>query len=562
MKSHWEFLPASKSKGSLSERILLGRGFKQAEIANFIKPDYQKGLNDPLLLSGMKPAIARIILARDKNQSVVIYGDYDIDGITASALLADFFAQIGLNVQTYIPDRFSEGYGINKAALKQLKDQGADLVITVDCGVNSVAEAEYAQKIGLDLIITDHHDPLGKAPKAAIAVINPKLPGQKYPFNELAGVGVAFALVRGIIQLNPDIVPQGSEKWLLDLVALGTICDVVPLVDENRVLAYYGLLVAKKGKRPGFRALAKASGTDLAKVSETDFGFRFGPRLNAAGRIDHAKVGLQTIMATDEIEAAQKAQKLQTLNTERQNHTAEIFASANAQAKKCRQDCILVLSDPDWSHGTVGIVASKISEKWRKPTILLQELGDTSKGSARSVGSFSIINAIEWAGEYLIKFGGHQFAAGLTLPTENIQAFRHSINQYGMKNIDVTDMLKTHQIDLSLQPQDLNLDSTVEIRQLAPYGNKHPQPLFASLFKIHTIRPIGKDLTHLKLQLQDNNQIIHSAIAFSKAKAWAELETGKSYEFAYYLQQNEWQGVSELQLEVVDVRVTTGITNE
>jgi single-stranded-DNA-specific exonuclease len=560
MKSHWEYLPESKDLGAnLAESVLLARGHKPAEFDYFINPNYETGLNDPLLLSGIKPAIKRIMLAKENKQNVVIYGDYDIDGITASALLADFFDQIGINISTYIPDRFSEGYGINKAALKQLKDNGADLVITVDCGVNSVAEAKYAKQIGLDLIITDHHDPLGTAPKDAIAVINPKLPGQKYPFKELAGVGVAFALVRGLIQKNPNIVPAGSEKWLLDLVALGTICDVVPLIGENRILAYFGLLVAKKGRRPGFRALAKASGTDLTKLRESDFGFRFGPRLNAAGRIDHAKVGLETMMAKDETVAAQSAQKLQVLNSERQDHTAEIYAGASKQAKQYKQDCILVLSDPGWSHGTVGIVASKISERYRKPTIILQELGETSKGSARSVGKFSIIDAISSAGEHLTRFGGHQFAAGLTLPTENIAGFRNAINQYGMKNIDVIDMLKTYIIDLTLNPSDISLESARQIESLAPFGNQHSQPLFANQFTLHSMRPIGKDLSHLKIQLASENNEIFSAIAFSKVKDWADLKVGSNYEFAYYLSQNEWQGVVELQLELVDVKVTSKI---
>lgn len=558
MKSHWEFLPEPKTTSTnLAERVLLARGYDAAEHKAFLDPDFDSGLNDPFLLTGMKTAVDRIMQAKEKNQTVVIYGDYDIDGITASAVLWDFLGQIGIVAKNYIPDRFTEGYGINKTALKQLKNEGADLVITVDCGVNSTAEADYAKKIKLDLIITDHHEPLVGAPKSAIAVVNPKLPDQMYPFKELAGVGVAFALVRAIILSHPELVPKGSEKWLLDLVALGTICDIVPLVGENRILARFGLMVAQKGRRAGFRALAKVSGTDLSKVTETDFGFRFGPRLNAAGRIDHAKIGLSTMTAQSEVEAIDAAEKLQNLNTERQNITAEIFTSANQQAKKHRQDCILVLSDPEWSHGTVGIVASKISEKWHKPTILLQEMEDVSKGSARSIGAFSIINAIESAKEYLTKFGGHQFAAGISLPTENIAAFRHAINNYGIKNLDVTDMLKTYYIDLTLLPKQISLDSQQELASLSPFGNEHPQPLFASTLSIHSLRPIGKDLSHLKLQLASENGELFSAIAFSKASTWKDIEVGDKYEFAYYLQKNEWQGNVELQLELVDVRNTT-----
>lgn len=560
MKTHWQYLPEVKDSSTLAEQILLGRGFSKEEAEYFTNANYTTGLNDPLLLSGMKTAVKRIMQARVSKEKLVIYGDYDIDGITASALLYDFFTQIGITVETYIPDRFSEGYGINKSALKKLKDQAADLVITVDCGVNSAVEADYAKKIHLDLIITDHHEPIGKKP-SALAVINPKLSGQEYPFKELAGVGVAFALVRAIIALHPGIVPEGQEKWLLDLVALGTICDVVPLINENRILARYGLMVTQKGRRPGFRALAKVSGTDLNKVSETDFGFRFGPRLNAAGRIDHAKVGLATLLAETEAVANDCAQKLQLLNTERQATTAEILASASKKARAHKQDCILVLSDPNWSHGTVGIVASNLSEKLRKPTILLQELGESAKGSARSLGNFSIIEAIESASGYLNKFGGHHFAAGVTLPIENIPAFRHAINQYGMKNLNVEDILKTYTIDAVLNPDTISKESYDEIRLLAPYGNAHPQPLFASTLEVFSLRPIGKDLNHLKLQLRGDNTIF-SAIAFSKAIAWKELKVGEKYDFAYYINENEWQGVREIQLELVDVIITTANKKE
>ncbi len=317
----------------------------------------------------------------------------------------------------------------------------------------------------------------------------------------------------------------------------------------------------QKGRRAGFRALAKVSGTDLSKVSETDFGFRFGPRLNAAGRIDHARVGLATLLSETDVEAEENAQKLQLLNSERQATTAEILAQATKKARAHRQDCILVLSDPEWSHGTVGIVASNLSEKLRKPTILLQELGEISKGSARSLGKFSIIHAIESASEYLEKFGGHHFAAGMTLRTENIAAFRHAINQYGIKHLDVSDILKTYTIDAVLSPENISKESLQEVQLLAPFGNAHPQPLFATQLEITSLRPIGKDLNHLKLQLKGNNTV-YSAIAFSKAAAWQELRVGESYEFAYYINENEWQGVRELQLELVDVKITTKNTKE
>ncbi len=258
----------------------------------------------------------------------------------------------------------------------------------------AVEQATLAKKLGLDLIITDHHEPPDKLPVDAIALVNPKLIDSKYPFTDLAGVGVAFAVVRAMLQEKPSLLANGKEKWLLDLVALGTICDVVPLIGENRILASFGLRVMQKTRRSGLRALAEVSSTEIGDVNESDLGFRFGPRLNAAGRLEHAKAALNLLLSTDMAQARDLATKLNELNIERQAQTQDIFASADRMAKSKSQDLVLVLADAEWSHGVVGIVASRIAEKWHKPTILLQILGEDAKGSARSYGGFSIIEGL------------------------------------------------------------------------------------------------------------------------------------------------------------------------
>lgn len=562
MKSKWNILQVDESTpmsdGSLATQVLINRGFTDEQIEHFLHPNYSEGLADPALLPDIEPAVKRILVALKKKQKIFIYGDYDIDGITASALLYDFFTSVGLtDTEIYIPDRFEEGYGLNSEAIQSLKDQGADLVISVDCGVTAVKEAKLAKKIGLDLIITDHHDPPSELPKDALALVNPKLPTNIYPFTELAGVGVAYGLVRALLAAKPGLLNAGQEKWLLDLVALGTICDVVPLKGDNRILASFGLQVMQKTRRPGLKALAEVSGTDISQVNEGDLGFRFGPRLNAAGRLEHAKAALNLLLSTDMAQARDLALKLNELNTERQVQTQDIFAAADKMAKKKDQDLILVLADPDWSHGVVGIVASRIAEKWHKPTILLQILGDDCKGSARSFGGFSIIEGLRACESVLSQFGGHAFAAGMKLKTEDIELFSHTLNQYALQNIDVESLIQTVDIDVMLDGQTLSLERIAELASLQPYGNENSQPVFSSELELVEYRMIGQHLNHVKFRFKTSGNQFVDGIAFSSAHKWPELENGAVYEVAYHLQENVWQNVARLQLEVIDVRNTT-----
>ncbi len=543
------------TNNDLAKLILKGRGYTNAQIDEFLQPSYDDSLADPFLLPDMKKAVKRIFKAIDKKQKVVIYGDYDIDGITASSLLVDFFSWVGLEVSVYIPDRFEEGYGLNADAIETLKKQNVDLVISVDCGVTAVKEANLAKKLKLDLIITDHHEPPKALPTSASAIINPKLRDSKYPFKELAGVGVAFSLVRALIFTKPKLFTKGREKWLLDLVALGTICDVVPLIGENRVLASYGLIVMKKTPRPGLKALADISNTNLSQLQETDLGFRFGPRLNAAGRLEHAKTALNLLLCQDSTQAKVLAEQLNDLNRQRQQQTQEIFDSANKQAKKMASNTILVLSDPGWSSGIIGIVASRIAERWHKPTILLQITDDQAKGSARSYGDFSIIDALKDCEDILDKFGGHAFAAGMSLKTHNIQLLSHRLNNYAIKNINIESLMPRIKIDLAFNELSPDLNHIKSIDNLRPHGNDNPRPLLASKFEMIDKRLIGQDNSHIKFRFRAPNNTILDGIAFSSAHKWLDMNSPNTYEVAYYLQENIWQNVSRVQLEVVDIRV-------
>ncbi len=550
----WDYSKAFEIDSDIDvpNKLLAHRGLSRDQAQNFLEPDYNNGLSDPFALPGMDKAVRRILRAIKTKEKIVIYGDYDIDGLSASALLYDALTTMGVEAGLYIPDRFEEGYGLNSEAIKKLKKQKNDLIITVDCGTTAHEQAKLAQKIGIDLIITDHHEPDGGIPKGAIACVNPKL-DKKNKLEYLAGVGVAFYLVRAL-QTKTDLLKPGHEKWLLDLVALGTICDVVPLVGDNRILASYGLRVLKMTHRQGLLALAKSSMVDIKIVNEIDLGFKIGPRLNAAGRLAHAQKALDLLITKDPQAAAAIALELGELNYKRQQATKEILAACSKQASRYRRDPILVLSDPEWSHGVVGIVASKISEKWHKPTIILQELGEVSKGSARSYGTFDIIKAIRSCEDFLESCGGHSFAAGLKLKTDRLTELRYRINQYAVANMDVKNNFRTLTVGVNLSSQSANIKLYDEITQLAPFGNANKRPYLMGRYEIVQIRLVGDDSSHLRLQLADTNGNQHTAIGFGMASSYQWLENNKTIELVFELSENIWQNKRQHQLEIIDIR--------
>jgi single-stranded-DNA-specific exonuclease len=537
---------------SLATDLLKSRGLNQEQAEAFISPNYERDLGDPFLIQDMDKAVERIAKAIKKKEKVAIYGDYDIDGLSASALMNDALSQMGLKPVLYIPDRFEEGYGLNSKALKKLKDQNIDLAISVDCGTTAHKQAADAKKMNLDLIITDHHEPDGKSPKGAIACINPKLT-QKSPLRDLAGVGVAFYLVRAL-QEKTKLIEPGHEKWLLDLVALGTICDVVPLTGPNRILAKYGLMVLNKSKRVGMKALADTSSIDLLKANETDLGFKIGPRLNAAGRLTHAKKALDILVADNYDQAKQLADELSELNYARRQATQEVYEQADKQAKQYKHDPILVLSSPEWSHGIVGIVASRISEKWHKPTILLQELDAEAKGSARSYGNFNIVEAIRSCENILNSFGGHSFAAGLKLDLELIKELRYRLNQYAITNMDAENNIKVINVSISLPSDMASLELYEVISSLAPFGNENKKPYCCSEFIVSEIRLVGSDASHLKLRLVDSSGSVHDAIGFGKAIDYEWMKVGSNIKLVYEISENIWNDLKKHQLEIIDIK--------
>jgi len=532
------------------EAILIARGFK-TKLARraFLNPNYDEHLHDPFLLKDMQKAVKRISSAIKAKEQIVIYGDYDIDGLTATTLLLDYFERAGIKAGSYIPDRFEEGYGVSVEAVKKLKKGGAKLIITVDCGSKSHEALEWAKKNKLDVIVTDHHEVSKKLPPAA-AIVNPKRHDDNYPFKDLAGCGVAFKLVQAL-QSELELIPSGQEKWLLDLVAMGTVCDVVSLIGENRVLVSYGLQVLQKSPRLGLRALAATAQTKMANIDTYHLGFVIGPRLNAAGRLEHAQIGLDLLTTTSKREAINLATKLEKLNTERRAEQDKIYREASVLVEEFKEDPVLVLADASWSHGVVGIVASKLMERFRKPTLLLQILGKEAKGSARSFGDFNIVEALDSAEKLLIKHGGHFYAAGCTLATDNIAALRKQLNSYyqkqGLKNQEeLLDPVAEATIE---RLDDLSIDFYEQLMQLRPFGMGNRRPVFrAKGLKVVELRQVGANQQHLKLTLCDEHEHHFDCIGFSLVHKNSNLKKGDTVDAWFELDLNVFNGRSALQL--------------
>lgn len=542
------------SARNLFDNILAARGLKtQAERDAFLNPSYDSK-HDPFLLPDMAKAVERLVQARSNQEKITIYGDYDIDGLTATTLLLDALESFGFkHVDAFIPNRFVEGYGLTVEAIEKIAQGGADLIITVDCGSLSHEPIARAGQLGVDVIVTDHHNVAEQQP-SAVAVINPKRSGHDYPFIDLAGVGVAFKLVQAL-QTKLEGLAAGQEKWLLDLVALGTVCDVVTLVDENRANVFWGLKVLAQTRRPGLRALMAVSRVDPATVNARSLGFGLGPRMNAAGRLETAQISLDMLTATDPMAALESAQRLDALNVERRAEQDIIYKEALKQAEQYVGDDVLVVSAPNWSHGIIGIVAAKLLEKFKKPTFVLQELGDESKGSARSYGDFSAADAIRSAESIITKGGGHKLAAGVTLPTKNIQAFREQVNKH------YRDQKLTNQADLLLPAADsaAKFEEVTEelvelLNQLEPFGNGNAQPILKSTsVRIERVRRMGSDGQHVKLEARAEGVVLQ-LLAFN-APDYFFAEPGSIAAVWYQPDINEWQGRRSVEGRLLHVEI-------
>jgi len=534
---------------TLFEQILTARGLTtRAAREAFLQPDYTAVKHDPFLLPDMKKAVARLKQAREQGEKIVIYGDYDIDGLSATALLLDAFGKFGFeDVDAFIPNRFVEGYGMTMGAVDKVRDMGADLIVTVDTGSLCHAEIAYAASLGIDTVVTDHHN-VAETPPPSVAAVNPKFPGHTYPFRDLCGAGVAFKLVQAL-QTELDGLPDGYEKWLLDLVALGTVCDIVTLADENRANVYWGLEVLKKQQRPGLKALMAVAGIEPEQVNARHLGFGLGPRMNAAGRLETAQHALDMLVAHDGLAALEASEKLEELNGKRRGIQDAIFEEACVQAEQLAGDRVLVVSSDGWNHGVIGIVASKLVEKYKKPVFIIGERGEEATGSARSFGDFSAADAVRAADDIIIKGGGHGAAAGVTLATGKIGDFRRRVNEF------YDSLQLTNQERYLLPRADVEIDDFSEINEelvenlakMEPFGNGNPEPVLKiTRASVLSMRRMGADGQHVKLALRDKNGKVLQMLAFNAPEEFFR-EPGDEVAAWFQPTVNEWQGVRTIE---------------
>ena len=533
---------------NLLAKILVNRNLtKNEDIDLFLKPT-RHDFHNPYLMPDMALAVDRIIKAINNKEKILIYGDYDVDGITSITVVKNFLLERGANVTQYIPNRLNEGYGLNKDAIKKISEDGVNLIITVDCGISGIEEVDYANSLGLEVIVTDHHE-VGEVLPNAIAVVDAKRKDSTYPFRELAGVGVGFKLIQAIAQ-RLELEEKEYLKYL-DIVCIGTISDIVPLVDENRVIAKLGLKLVEVTKNVGLKALLEASG--YKKVDSFTVSFGLAPRINACGRMGKEKEALNLFLTQDENEAKEIALKLNEYNKERQDIEKRIYEDAvNNIEKSEKNKQVLVLGSEKWHHGVIGIVASKITDLYFKPSILICFEEDEGKGSGRSVPGFDLHEALMNCNTYLEKFGGHSMAVGVTLKKENFEKFKEEFEKYA-QNSNICDIIPIIKIDEEITLEDINIKAVEELNMLEPFGEANKMPLFMyKNLKIHSIRTLSEG-KHIKLTLKDNNFYIDS-IGFNLGHLAEEYQIGDKVDVVGSLEINRFNGRESVQINLKDLR--------
>lgn len=528
--------------------ILVNKGLESKDkIEKFLNPT-RKDFYDPYLMPDMEIAVNRIIKAIVQKEKMIIYGDYDVDGITSITVLKKFLLERGALVDEYIPNRLDEGYGLNKEAIKKIADEKYTLMITVDCGISGIEEVDYANSLGLETIITDHHEQAESLPKA-LAVVDAKRKDNKYPFNQLAGVGVVFKLIQAIgIRLNLE-----EKEYLkyLDLVCVGTISDIVPLVDENRVIAKLGLKLVEVTKNLGLRTLLNSIG--YQKIDSTCISFGIAPRINACGRMGHQEEALNLFLTEDLAEAAKIANKLNEYNKQRQEKEKKIFEEALEMIKEDENNksCI-ILAGENWHHGVIGIVSSKVTEMYFKPSILICLEGDIGKGSGRSIPGFDLHEALTNCSSHIERFGGHSMAIGISIKKDEFSKFKEQFERYASSsNIDkITPIIY---IDKEVSLKNISKSAVKELSLLEPFGEANKMPLFLYRnLKIHSIRALSEG-KHLKLTLKDDNFMI-DAIGFNMGELSSEYLIGNKIDVVGTLEINSFNNMENIQINLKDIR--------
>lgn len=556
MNKKWEYYNVDEKKvneisekfkiDTLIAKILVNRGIIDDEkISIFLEPN-RTNFYDPYLLNDMDKAVDRIIKAMNNKEKIIIYGDYDVDGITSITVLKKFLEERGMNIGYYIPNRLNEGYGLNNGAIDKIAKENYSLMITVDCGISCIDEIEYVKQCGIEVIVTDHHEPLEQLPKA-MAVIDPKRKDNKYPFNQLAGVGVVFKLIQAL-SLRLGLEEKEFLKYL-DLVCVGTISDIVPLVDENRVIAKLGLKLVNVTKNIGLKSLLNSSGFKSIDANTISFGI--APKINACGRMGHEEEALELLLSNNYVRVQELTEKLNAYNKSRQDTEKNIYEEAIAKIKNEEEKSVIVLGSENWHHGVIGIVASKITEMYFKPTILLCFEDDIAKGSGRSVQGFDLHNALCLCSDLLEKYGGHEMAIGLSLKKENFNAFKEKFEQIASE-YKVNEIIPVIYIDNQITSKTFNLELVKQLKLLEPFGEGNKVPIFIyKNLKIDSIRTLTEE-RHLKLTLRDENNIIN-AIGFNMGDIAENYLIGDKVDVIGFLEINSYNGNETIQINMKDI---------
>ena len=539
------------------QTILFLRGIKTPKEAEaFFNLDYGADQPDLNELSGIKPAVKRIRQALKDKEKLAVYGDYDADGVTASSILFQFFKELGVTPVVYIPDRVKEGYGLNKEAAEYLKKKGVQLVITVDTGVRNVTEVAEFKRQGMEVIITDHHVAPDKLPRA-LAIVNPHKKGERYAFKELSGAGVTFKLVQALIRdIGEDKFSAGFEKWLLDLVAVGTIADLVPLKGENRLLTKYGLIVLAKTRRLGLKYLMDSAGLNYERepVTATQVAFQIAPRINAAGRMDHANSAFVLLNEDDSATAKRLAESLEKQNRKRQDLTQKIFKKI--EKIDFKKDKLIIAGDKSWPLGVLGLVSGRLTDKYCRPSLVYTDEGDRLRGSARSTPVFNMIKALETVKDLLPEYGGHKQAAGFTLLKKDLPEFEKRLKKLAGEQLKEKDLIPELSIDYETSFEELGYEMLEELKALEPLGAQNAEPVFLlKNTEIKTMRFVGKTEKHLKMTINghaaSNGKQI-GVIAFNWADKLNGIKIGDRVDIVFNLVANYFNGKEYLELRLID----------
>jgi single-stranded-DNA-specific exonuclease len=560
-------------------QLLWSRGLtNQKSIDEFLLPDYSQDVHDPYLFRDMHKAVDRIVKALEKQEKILIYGDYDADGVSSTVLLVDSLQKIGFqNINVYLPDREKEGYGLNSQAIQEIAKDKPDLMITCDCGISNKDEIKLAVNLGIEVIVTDHHCQPPELPRKALAIINPKVEKEKYPFKDLAGVGVAFKLIQAL--LKDDRIKlenkESIEKWLLDLVALGTVADCMPLLGENRTLVKYGLVVLNKSQRVGLRELIRVAGLDknsafgdeLKKIEFSldtyNIAFQLGPRINSAGRMEHALMAYELLISQDKEKAQELAQNLEKTNKERQKFAEKIWQESQKQVGQIEQEQKAIFAsgkyDDGWLIGLVGLIAGRLCEYYYLPTIVMSESENEIVGSGRSIEELDIMEILNQSQKFLARFGGHKMACGFALKNKSdLEKFKKHIHKLIKQKLADKKLTPLFFIDAQINLNDITWELNDNLKKFEPFGEDNLKPKFLTKnLTIINLEKVGKDEKHLRLMLSDEQGNIKKFMGFFLTSDWSnKIKIGDKLDVVYELSVNQWNGSQELQQKIIDLKLS------